>query len=424
MPASEIKGNEVESGKQPERELRTPSEQDKSKLQPNVNSEQKTDAPKDGGSSNRRTNSEHPKLEPSDSSQNSDHHPDSGEKRNEHPKLNEPSENNTTKSTPEAEKKPASEAAEKTSTPEAEKKPTSEPVEKTSTPEAEKKPASEPAEKTSIPEAEKKPTSEPAEKTSTPEAEKKPVSEPVEKTSTPEAEKKPASEPADKTSTPEAEKKAPAVNNKEANLSETGKEGAESKGGGIKPSESIDSGKDKSDRNAEHTETEDPDYKNRYDKTPTNYGRWEDEDGTPGQRGESTFIPEDPEVQNTLQDYGVDGIKYNDCYPGFRPVSEFDHYLEPDDYLKGDQAQFRKCNKALAEEVLPNPETGEVKNPELAARFTPDQLADIKAGDNPYGYTWHHDVDPGHMQLVPMDVHQACRHSGGRSLWGGGADYR
>ena len=373
MPASEIKGNEVESGKQPERELRTPSEQDKSKLQPNVNSEQKTDAPKDGGSSNRRTNSEHPKLEPSDSSQNSDHHPDSGEKRNEHPKLNEPSENNTTKSTPEAEKKPASEAAEKTSTPEAEKKPTS---------------------------------------------------EPVEKTSTPEAEKKPASEPADKTSTPEAEKKAPAVNNKEANLSETGKEGAESKGGGIKPSESIDSGKDKSDRNAEHTETEDPDYKNRYDKTPTNYGRWEDEDGTPGQRGESTFIPEDPEVQNTLQDYGVDGIKYNDCYPGFRPVSEFDHYLEPDDYLKGDQAQFRKCNKALAEEVLPNPETGEVKNPELAARFTPDQLADIKAGDNPYGYTWHHDVDPGHMQLVPMDVHQACRHSGGRSLWGGGADYR
>ena len=68
MSASEIKGNEVESGKQPEREPRTPSEQDKSKLQPNENTEQKMEAPKDGGSSNRRNNSEHPKLDPSDSS--------------------------------------------------------------------------------------------------------------------------------------------------------------------------------------------------------------------------------------------------------------------------------------------------------------------------------------------------------------------
>ena len=325
MSASEIKGNEVEGGKQPEREPRTPSEQDKSKLQPNENTEQKTEAPKDGGSSNRRNNSEHPKLDPSDSSQNSDHNPEPVEKRNEHPKLNEPSENNTTKRTSEAEKKSPSESPEK---------------------------------------------------------------------------------------------------DKEASLSETGKEGAECKGEGTKPQESTESGNDTSDKNYNPSETEVPDYKNRVDRTPKNHGEWVNEDGTPGQRGESKFVPDDPGVQKTLQDNGVDGIKYNDCYPDMSPVSKFDAYLEPDDYLKSDKDQFQMCNDSLADAVVPDPDTGEVENPELAAQFTPDQLADIEAGDTPDGYTWHHDVDSGHMQLVPTDVHQACRHSGGRSLWGGGADYR
>ena len=89
-----------------------------------------------------------------------------------------------------------------------------------------------------------------------------------------------------------------------------------------------------------------------------------------------------------------------------------------------DPEQFQMCNDALADAVLPDPDTGEIEDPELAAQFTEDQLTDIANGDTPEGYTWHHDVEAGHMQLVPTDVHQSCRHSGGRSLWGGGADYR
>ena len=33
----------------------------------------------------------------------------------------------------------------------------------------------------------------------------------------------------------------------------------------------------------------------------------------------------------------------------------------------------------------------------------------------PEGYTWHHHQDSGYMQLVPSDIHDAVRHSGGIS---------
>ncbi|MBK0018536.1 HNH endonuclease [Kosakonia sp. S58] len=44
--------------------------------------------------------------------------------------------------------------------------------------------------------------------------------------------------------------------------------------------------------------------------------------------------------------------------------------------------------------------------------------ADIAAGyspnnPRPRGYTWHHHQDSGYMQLVPTEIHDAVRHSGG-----------
>ncbi|MBN1126825.1 MAG: HNH endonuclease [Sedimentisphaerales bacterium] len=33
--------------------------------------------------------------------------------------------------------------------------------------------------------------------------------------------------------------------------------------------------------------------------------------------------------------------------------------------------------------------------------------------DTPKGYTWHHVEDGVTMQLVPTDLHQAVRHTGG-----------
>jgi hypothetical protein len=36
----------------------------------------------------------------------------------------------------------------------------------------------------------------------------------------------------------------------------------------------------------------------------------------------------------------------------------------------------------------------------------------------PQGYTWHHNQDPGKMELVPTDLHDEVKHTGGYSIWG------
>jgi len=45
-------------------------------------------------------------------------------------------------------------------------------------------------------------------------------------------------------------------------------------------------------------------------------------------------------------------------------------------------------------------------------------MANKAAGleSTPIGYTWHHNEDMQTMQLIPTDLHQAIRHSGGVSL--------
>ncbi|EFJ2731733.1 hypothetical protein MK02_003087 [Escherichia coli] len=43
-----------------------------------------------------------------------------------------------------------------------------------------------------------------------------------------------------------------------------------------------------------------------------------------------------------------------------------------------------------------------------------DRAAGYGPGNpRPEGYTWHHHQDSGYMQLVPSDIHDAVRHTGG-----------
>ena len=85
-------------------------------------------------------------------------------------------------------------------------------------------------------------------------------------------------------------------------------------------------------------------------------------------------------------------------------------------YQESDATQSKECNSQLQSAV----ET----DPELASQFTPEQLEDIKNGDTPEGYTWHHDSIPGKMQLVDSNIHSKTGHTGGRSIWGGGTGKR
>lgn len=109
-----------------------------------------------------------------------------------------------------------------------------------------------------------------------------------------------------------------------------------------------------------------------------------------------------------------DGKVYDVVAPRFE--SRFDVVLNREDYERSDYLQSRACNEKLQEAVQ--------TDPELASRFSGEQLEQIRNGDTPKGYTWHHDVYPGQLQLVDSSVHAITRHTGGRVLWGGGKENR
>lgn len=114
----------------------------------------------------------------------------------------------------------------------------------------------------------------------------------------------------------------------------------------------------------------------------------------------------------------IDGYKVEVVMPEFD--SEFDAQLPEELCLAKDKEQFKESNKQLYEAIQ--------KDPELAKKFTPEQIEQIKdgikTGSAPDGYTWHHDAERGKMQLVDSDTHGDSRHTGGKTLWGGGSDYR
>ena len=119
-----------------------------------------------------------------------------------------------------------------------------------------------------------------------------------------------------------------------------------------------------------------------------------------------------PFERKTVED--SDGNEVTGVFPEFD--SDFDAQLPEDLYEASDKEQFAECNKQLKEAVE--------KDPELAKRFTPEQLEQIKNGDTPDGHTWHHNEEKGKMQLVDSDIHAKTGHTGGKTIWGGGNENR
>lgn len=67
--------------------------------------------------------------------------------------------------------------------------------------------------------------------------------------------------------------------------------------------------------------------------------------------------------------------------------STFDAQLPEDKLQATNQEQFKECNTQLKEAVE--------NNSELRAKFTEEQLEQIKNCDTPDEYTWHHDAETG-----------------------------
>lgn len=110
------------------------------------------------------------------------------------------------------------------------------------------------------------------------------------------------------------------------------------------------------------------------------------------------------------------GNKVNGVYPDFKEHRVFEVKL-PDDRLQAfDKIQFDCCNEKLKESY----DKGTINT----ENFTERQLQQIKNGDKPEGFTWHHNEVKGRMELVKSDIHEATGHTGGKSIWGGGKEAR
>lgn len=80
------------------------------------------------------------------------------------------------------------------------------------------------------------------------------------------------------------------------------------------------------------------------------------------------------------------------------------------DYKKSREFHFYKANKSLYKKAL--------KSKKVRKLFTKADMLELKAGNTPNKYTWHHHQNHGKMQLVLRKTHEAVNHIGGYSIWG------
>lgn len=85
-------------------------------------------------------------------------------------------------------------------------------------------------------------------------------------------------------------------------------------------------------------------------------------------------------------------------------------------YLESDDAQFSCANESLAKAID--------ENPKLGNEFSNTEFEQIYSNQNPDGYTWNHNEEPGKLELVDEELHAETGTSGGRELWGGGEEHR
>ncbi|WP_367277863.1 HNH endonuclease [Clostridium sp.] len=107
----------------------------------------------------------------------------------------------------------------------------------------------------------------------------------------------------------------------------------------------------------------------------------------------------------------VSGVEFDaNGFPKFK--SEYDMHLDPADYLKSRGTHFDRASKSLYSKIQ--------SDPELASKFTRNEIEIFKEGGIPKRFTWHHNQEPGLMQLVDRTLHKQTGHDGGFSIWGPG----
>ncbi|MCG7344020.1 HNH endonuclease [Sporosarcina sp. ACRSL] len=111
-----------------------------------------------------------------------------------------------------------------------------------------------------------------------------------------------------------------------------------------------------------------------------------------------------------------DGTVVEGVFPVFD--SQFDAVLPQEAYLMSDNVHFGIANMQLYEAIQ--------QNPSLAVElgFAEQDIQKLQSSVTPEGYDWHHHEEPGRLQLVKEEEHGLTGHTGGRSIWGGGSEFR
>jgi hypothetical protein len=105
---------------------------------------------------------------------------------------------------------------------------------------------------------------------------------------------------------------------------------------------------------------------------------------------------------------------------GAFPVFDVDYEVQMDEslYLQSDYVHFSYANQELYDAIQAEPDLAD----DLG--LSQQDVQTLSQGDTPDGFTWHHNEEPGVLQLVDQDTHANTAHTGGRELWGGGGEYR
>lgn len=119
-------------------------------------------------------------------------------------------------------------------------------------------------------------------------------------------------------------------------------------------------------------------------------------------------------VEYVRKTFDVNGIEVEGVFPQFE--STIDVQLPEGLIQAKDTKQAEYGNQELKERVQ--------SDPEFAKQFNEEQLEQIENGETPDGYTWHHNEEPGKMQLISTEDHQNNYHTGGKAIWGGGKENR
>ena len=134
-------------------------------------------------------------------------------------------------------------------------------------------------------------------------------------------------------------------------------------------------------------------YQERLNQTPVNNGKWT------GERGESTFISDKPEVKPYVERARVKGVEYKNAMPDLSPFSKAEFEITG-------MSSSRPSNFSKADELLAK----QWSTPEK--QWTKAEVAKWRAQNK---YTWHELNDGKTVQLIPSSVNSKFGHLGGVS---------